>query len=64
MWYGEGYGLARPEVEKVGGSGESFGPIGRRHMSLEEERASNVVEGAKSTFGLAVLLRSVRARET
>jgi hypothetical protein len=60
VWYGEANGLTRADVKKVSGSGKSFGPVGWRHVSLEEKGTSNVTESAESTFGLAVLLGSVR----
>jgi hypothetical protein len=54
-------GLARPAVEEVCSGGECLGPIGGRHVCLEEESAGNVVDGAYSTLSFAVLRRGVGA---
>jgi hypothetical protein len=64
MWYGEVDGLTRADIEKEGGSGESFGPIGRRHVCLKKEGAGDVVKGTDGTLGLSILLGSIRTRET
>ena len=41
---------------------EGVSPIDRRNAGLKQKRAHNVVNGAKSAFGFAILLGSVRAR--
>jgi hypothetical protein len=40
-----------------------FNPITSRKMSLEEKSAQNIIDGANTTFGLAVLRRSMWARK-
>jgi hypothetical protein len=64
MWYGEVDGLTRADIEKEGGSGESFGPIGRWHVCLKKKGAGDVVKSTDGALGLAILLRSIWARET
>ena len=54
-------GLARTTVEQEGCNGKGLGPVRRGHISLEQQGASNVVERAKCSFGLAVLRGRVRA---
>jgi len=41
---------------------EGVSPIDRRNAGLKQKRAHNVVNGAKSAFGFAILLGSVGAR--
>lgn len=48
----------------MGNHVKSFYPIYGRKTGLEKEGANNVVDGAKHTFGFAILLGGVRARET
>jgi len=45
----------------VSGSGESIGPVGGRHGSLEEEGASDIVGTANHALSFSVLLRSIGA---
>jgi hypothetical protein len=54
-------GLARAAVEEVCSGGECLGPIGGRHVRLEKKGVGNVVDGAYSTLGFAVLRRGVGA---
>jgi hypothetical protein len=63
MWYGEVYGLTRADIEKEGGSGESFSPIGWRHVCMKRKGAGDAIKGTDGALGLAILLRSIWARE-
>jgi hypothetical protein len=54
-------GFGREPVEEKCSGGECVSPIGGRHRGLEEKSASNVIEGTKSAFGFAILLRGVGA---
>jgi hypothetical protein len=49
-------------IEEVGGSVESFHPVGRGKVGLEMEGANDVVDGAQNTLSFAILLRGVGAR--
>ena len=55
---------ARAKVKEKRSSGECVRPETRRHISMEQERANAVVQGANDTFGSTVLLGSIRACET
>ena len=55
---------ARAKVKENRSSGEGVRPETRRHISMKQERANAVVQSAKDTFGLTVLLGSIRACET
>ena len=48
-------------IYEVGGSSKSISPVRRGHGGLEEQRASDIVGGAKHAFGFAILLRGVGA---
>jgi hypothetical protein len=54
--------FARTPVEKVGRRGESFSPELRGKMGMKHNGADSVVDGAYSSFGLAVLLRRIWTR--
>jgi hypothetical protein len=56
--------FARANIEKVGGSVQSFSPKTRRKMSLEKQCTDAIIDSSKNPFSAAALLRSVRARET
>lgn len=49
-------------VEEIGSSVKGIRPINRRKTSLEQKRAHDIIDGAKSTLSLPVLLRGVWAR--
>ena len=49
-------------VENIGGNGKSISPVDRRHGSLEEEGAGDVIDGADHALGFLVLLGSIGAR--
>jgi hypothetical protein len=59
--YVETYSLGWASVEKKGSGGKSLGPVGRQHVSLEQEGAGNIVESADRTLGFAILWRGVGA---
>ena len=46
----------------MGGSGKSISPIGGGHGSLEEQGASDIVDGTNHALGFAILLRGIGAR--
>ena len=48
-------------IYEVGGSSKNISPVRRGHGGLEEQRASDIVGGAKHAFGFAILLRGVGA---
>ena len=48
----------------MGGSGKSISPIGGGHGSLEEQGASDIVDGTNHALGFAILLRGIGARHT
>jgi hypothetical protein len=64
---GVGYGktdrLRWADIDEIGGRSNSFSPVRWGHRRLEKERAGDVVNGAYSTFGLAVLSRGIGARK-
>ena len=45
----------------MGGSVQTFHPVGRWHAGLEEEGAKNVVDAPDHTLGMTVLWRGVWA---
>ena len=49
-------------VEEIGGSVKGIRPINRRKTSLEQKRAHDIIDGAKSALSPPVLLRGVWAR--
>ena len=51
--------MARANVDEEGGGGECIGPKRGWDIGMEQEGADTVVEGAKNTFGAAVLLGGV-----
>ena len=55
---------ARAKVNEKRSSSECVRPETRRHVSMDQECANEVVQGAKDAFGSTVLLGSIRACET
>ncbi|XP_071728767.1 uncharacterized protein [Rutidosis leptorrhynchoides] len=51
-------------IKKMSGHVKCFHPIDWRKMSLKEKSANEVINGAEHTFGLSVLLRCMRTRES
>jgi len=49
-------------VEEIGSSVKGIRPINRRKTSLEQKRAHDIIDGAKSALSPPVLLRGVWAR--
>jgi len=49
-------------VEEIGGNVKGIRPINRRKTSLEQKRAHDIIDGAKSALSPPVLLRGVWAR--
>jgi len=49
-------------VEEIGSSVKGIRPINRRKTGLEQKRAHDIIDGAKSALSPPVLLRGVWAR--
>jgi hypothetical protein len=56
------YGFARSPIDQIGGSSKSFSPEGGWKVSVEQEGAHGVIEGADGPLSFAFLLRGVGAR--
>jgi len=52
-------GLGWETIDEEGGGGKGIGPVGGGHGCLEEQGASDIVDGAKHALGFAILLRGV-----
>jgi len=63
IWNGVANSRAWTPVQKVCGCGERLSPVLSRHVSMEEHRATDVVQCAKKTFSLAILWGGIWTRE-
>ena len=56
-------GTARPAIQQVRRRVEGLCPVRRRSSAVDQQSSQAIVNRAQDTFGLAILLRRVRARE-
>jgi hypothetical protein len=60
-WNSKSGGLTRPAIKKVCSSRKGLGPVGGRHVHLEEKGVCDVVDCVYSTLSFAVLWGGVGA---